>query len=176
MNHIYELYSRKNGVPRRNFVFFDFVFVFRFRNSNSLLLLLLSLTLDSITKQRTMALEIIYIAWKQLLEVVDAEQGPDLSSEDRQRRDRRTPRVAIRRYSESSFYYLFNSGNDQALLNCCAVDHKVFRELLGMFKPVYDKFTVDDESGLIREVNFTRTGQPKGRQRELDAVGAQNLL
>eukprot|EP00536_Pseudo-nitzschia_multiseries_P010585 jgi/Psemu1/26410/gm1.26410_g len=54
---------------------------------------------------------------------------------NRRLRDRRTPRIAIRRHCQSSFTYLFNSGNEQALLNCCGVDHKVFRDLLHLFQP-----------------------------------------
>eukprot|EP00536_Pseudo-nitzschia_multiseries_P015207 jgi/Psemu1/41637/gm1.41637_g len=57
---------------------------------------------------------------------------------NRRLKDRRTPRIAIRRHCQSSFTYLFNSGNEQALLNCCGVDHKVFRDLLHLFQPVFD--------------------------------------
>eukprot|EP00536_Pseudo-nitzschia_multiseries_P014970 jgi/Psemu1/40747/gm1.40747_g len=54
----------------------------------------------------------------------------------RRLKDRRTPRiVAICRHCQSSFTYLFNSGNEQALLNCCGVDHNVFCDLLHLFQP-----------------------------------------
>ena len=72
---------------------------------------------------------------------------PILSAEDRKRRDRRTPRLAIRRYSESSFVYLFKSGCNQALLNCCGVDHKVFRQLVTLFAPVFNRYTFDKNTG-----------------------------
>ena len=49
----------------------------------------------------------------------------------------KTMRVALRYYKKSSFYYLFHSGNDQSLLNCCAVDHRIFRSLLKVFEPVF---------------------------------------
>ena len=77
-----------------------------------------------------MALELIYITFNGILDFLE-DKGPDLSEEDRRRRDRRTPRISIRRYNESAFFYLFGSGNDQALLNCCGIDHVTFRELLG---------------------------------------------
>ena len=49
-----------------------------------------------------------------------------------QHMDRKTPRISIRRYTESSFLFIFNSGNEQALLNCFEVDHMRFKELLDM--------------------------------------------
>eukprot|EP00536_Pseudo-nitzschia_multiseries_P000754 jgi/Psemu1/1694/gm1.1694_g len=49
----------------------------------------------------------------------------------------------LRRHCQSSFIYLFNSGNEQALLNCCGVDHKVFRDLLHLFQPVFDIYMID---------------------------------
>ena len=99
-----------------------------------------------------------------------------LSDEEKRRRDRRTPRIAIRYYRESSFYYLFKSGNDQALLNCCAVDHTAFRKLLEIFQPVYDRHTIDERTNRIRKRCFTRAGVPKGRKRHIDATGCLGLV
>ena len=84
-----------------------------------------------------MALELFTCAY---LLIEDDLDKPELSLEDRRRRDRRTPRIALRKYSMSSFHYLYQSGNGQALLNCCAVDHRVFRELLDMFAPVFNSY------------------------------------
>ncbi len=123
-----------------------------------------------------MSLELIYIAHMSMYAYLKEQEGPDLSAEDRQRRDRRVPRISLRRYADSSFLYLFKSGNDQALLNCCAVDHATFRELLALFKPVYDKFTVDGRSNKIRPLVFSANGEPIGRQRDLDAIGALGLV
>ena len=72
-----------------------------------------------------------------------------LSAEDKRRRDRRTPRAALKKYRFSSFKYLFDSKNDQALLNCCGLDHAVFAELLSMFEPLFHRYTLDDK-GKIR--------------------------
>ena len=88
-----------------------------------------------------------------------------LTAKDKRRRDRRTPRITIRYYRKSSFYYLFKSGNDQSLLNCCAVDHTAFRNLLEIFQPVYDKHTIDEATNRIRKRSFTRASVPKGRKR-----------
>ena len=65
-----------------------------------------------------------------------------LSPEERRRRDRRTPRIAIRRYAHSAFLHLFHSGDNQALLNYCGIDHKVYRELVDVFAPLWNKYTV----------------------------------
>ena len=77
--------------------------------------------------------------------------NPLLGEEDKKRRDRRTPRIAIKRYSQSAFMYLYRSGNDQALLNCCGVDHVVFRELLDLFEPFYNQYMYDEKTGSIRK-------------------------
>lgn len=57
------------------------------------------------------------------------------SPEERRRRDRRVPRPALPRYRDSAFKKLYESKNDQALLNACAVDHAVFEALLDFFEP-----------------------------------------
>lgn len=118
-----------------------------------------------------MALELLFFYFAFLDEDDDT-----LSDEDRRRRDRRTPRIAIKKYNKSAFYYLFGSGNDQALLNCCAVDHKVFRSLLELFEPMFVRHMPDPDTGEVRPVVLTRTGKPKGRQREIDATGCLGLV
>ena len=100
----------------------------------------------------------------------------ELSAEDRRRRDRRTPRIAIRRYPQSSFVYLFRSGSDQALLNCCGVDHKTFRVLLDLFEPKFHQYMLDEDTGHIRMVLRTQSGLPKGRKRNIDAIGVLGLV
>ena len=101
---------------------------------------------------------------------------PILSAEDRKRRDRRTPRLALRRYSESSFVYLFKSGCDQALLNCCGVDHKVFQQLVTLFAPVFNRYTFDKNTGIIRKLKLTKYGNRQGRKRGIDATGCLGLV
>ena len=72
-----------------------------------------------------------------------------LSLAERRRRDNQTPQISLKRYSESPFIFLFKSGNDQVLLNCCAVDHRVFQNLLQLFEPVYNHYTVHKNTGAI---------------------------
>ena len=74
-----------------------------------------------------------------------------ISMEGRRRRDRRIPRCALRSYAYSSFRTLYLSGNDQALLNLTGFDHSTFLKLVTKFKPVYDFYTFDTDTGLIRK-------------------------
>ena len=60
--------------------------------------------------------------------------------------------TALKRHSESAFKFLCNSGDDQALINCCAVDHEVFCEPLQLFQPVFDSHAIDWEPGLIEKL------------------------
>eukprot|EP00536_Pseudo-nitzschia_multiseries_P016010 jgi/Psemu1/44585/gm1.44585_g len=66
--------------------------------------------------------------------------NPLLGEDEKKRRDCITPRIAIKRYSQSAFMYLYQSGNDQALLNCCGVDHVVFSKLLDIFEPFFNQY------------------------------------
>ena len=121
-----------------------------------------------------MSLELFYYGLLLLEENLDK---PELSPEERKRRNRRTPRIALRKYSKSSFHYLFESGNDQALLNCCAVDHKVFRELLALFEPLFLNYSYNPSSGYITKLQpKSKWGGRVGRKRDMDAVGNLGLV
>ena len=78
----------------------------------------------------------------------------ELSEEEKHRRDRRIPRIALRKYEFSSFRYMFESKNDQALLNCCAVDHVTFKELLELCEPYFSRYTVNPTNGRIRKIKL----------------------
>lgn len=122
-----------------------------------------------------MSLEIVIYTCVALLADENNNGRPQLTPEERRRRDRRTPRIALKRYQKSSFFYLYHSGDDQALLNCCAVDHEVFLSLLDLFEPVFNSYTLD-KYNQIRKVQFTRSGKPIGRKRDIDATGALGLV
>lgn len=95
----------------------------------------------------------------------------ELSDEDKRRRDRRTPRIAIRRYSKLPFLYLYKSGDNQALLNCCGVYHpSTFLELLHMFAHVFNLNMFDENTGRIQKTVLTKKGLPKGRKQEMNTV------
>jgi hypothetical protein len=104
------------------------------------------------------------------------EDEDEMSMEEKRRRDRRIPRCALGPYNKSPFHYLFNSGNDQALLNATATDHRVFRQLLSLFKPWYDRYMFDEDTGVTRLIKLSSNGKPKGRPRQLDAVGCLGLV
>ncbi len=99
-----------------------------------------------------------------------------MSIDDRRRRDRRIPRIALISYKDSPFIYLYESGNDQALLNATATDHTVFGKLVDLFKPWYDRFMFDEETGDIRPVKLSKNGKRLGRRRDLDAIGCLGIV
>jgi hypothetical protein len=65
----------------------------------------------------------------------------NLSKVGRQRRDRLYPIRSVRMYSESPFKYLYDSKNDQALLNATGVDHREFSRLVSVFGPIFERYT-----------------------------------
>ena len=104
--------------------------------------------------------------------------GPELSPEERRRRDKQTPRIAIRKHPHSSFLHLFDSGNNQALvLNCCCgVDHSIFNNLLEMFETVFDTHLPDLKTGLCHELKRTATKKIARWPREIDAASCLRLI
>lgn len=67
------------------------------------------------------------IVYNQLFESTKDIYKHNLDEVDRQRRDRKIHRIALRMYKSSPFYYLYDSGNNQALLNCTSFGHEKFR-------------------------------------------------
>ena len=74
------------------------------------------------------------------------------------------------------FYYMFNSGDDQALLNCCGVDHKVFRQLLELFQPAFETYVPCHKTRRIRPIRRKASGKPIGHKRGIDGLGCLGLL
>ena len=99
-----------------------------------------------------------------------------LNEEDRRNRDRRIPRIALTTYNKSPFEYLYNSLNDQALLNATGNDHRTFNLLLEKFEPYYKYYTFDEETGDIRKKICFPDGMPRGRKRDMSAVGCLGLV
>ena len=98
------------------------------------------------------------LAYLLFFEEDNNEDKPCLSLEDRRRRSKKIPRIALTQYQQSAFRVMFDSGNNQALINCCAVDHRVFRQLLELFKPVFDSHAIDHATGLIKKLKHTVNG------------------
>eukprot|EP00536_Pseudo-nitzschia_multiseries_P007690 jgi/Psemu1/18512/gm1.18512_g len=76
-----------------------------------------------------MALEFISI----FCTIGDDDEDEDLSGK-KCLKGRRITKIALHQHRQPAFFYLFNSGSKQALLNCCGVDHKVFCNLLDLFQ------------------------------------------
>jgi hypothetical protein len=106
----------------------------------------------------------------------DDDEEPGLSLEDRRRRSKCFPRISLQQHKKSAFRFMFNSGNNQALINCCAVDHKVFRELLEWFEPIFNSYTIDRDTGLPRKLQPSANGIINGRRRNIDAIGLLGLV
>ena len=116
------------------------------------------------------------LAYYIIFDESDDDDTPQLSIEDKRRRDRRYPRASVGYYEQSPFKYIYLSGDEQALLNACGVDHKVFNELLQLFEPVYDAHTIDRETGHIKKRRLSPEGLPRGNARHLDATGGLGLV
>ena len=99
-----------------------------------------------------------------------------LDDDDRRRRDRRMPRVALKRYIRSSFRHLYLSGNEQALLNCTGCNHHTFFNLLAKFEPYFDLYTFEDGTGIIRLKKVDKNGNVLGMKRDMTAEGCLGLI
>lgn len=65
----------------------------------------------------------------------------ELKRLQRQRRDRRIPRLALHHPQSSAWVQLLNSGNDQALITLTGLDFDTFKWLEGNFTQVYDNYS-----------------------------------
>ena len=99
-----------------------------------------------------------------------------LDEAGRLQRDRRYPRTSILPFRFSTFWHLYLSCNDQALINATGFDHRTFNLLLQKFKPYYDFYTIDEDTGMIRPKKLREDGKPYGRQRDMCAVGGLGLV
>ena len=79
------------------------------------------------------------------------DEEPSLCIKERRHRSKKFPRISLTKYQQSAFRVMFGSGNDQALINYCAVNHRVFRELLSLFEPVFVSHCVNPDTGLIKK-------------------------
>ena len=98
-----------------------------------------------------------------------------LDEEERLMRDKRYPRSALRTYKYSSFQRLYESKNDQALVNATGHNFYSFENLLSLFAPYYHYYTYDDKLELIRP-KVLENGRPKGRPRDMTACGCLGLV
>ena len=99
-----------------------------------------------------------------------------LDDDDRRRRDRRTPRIALKKYVRSAFKHLYTSGNEQALLNCTGCNHNAFDKLLAKFQPYFDLYTFEDGTGIIRLKKVDKNGNVLSMKRDMTAEGCLGLV
>ena len=99
-----------------------------------------------------------------------------LDEEERRQRNRRYPRSALRTFRFSTFYQLYESRCNQALLNARGHNFHSFENLLSLFAPYYHFYTFDDKIGAIRPKVLRRDGLPEGRPRDLTACGCLGLV
>ena len=64
-------------------------------------------------------------------------------------------------YKDCAFLFMYNSKNDQALLNTLGIDHATFQELLELFDPLYYKYRPNLSIGIIDEIIVTSAGKRK---------------
>ena len=86
-----------------------------------------------------------------------------LNAEERRRRDRRIPRLALVEPKMSAWKKILSSGNDQSLITTTGLDFNVFKELKQRFEPEYSRYSlvpiegkyvkVKDKSGRRRLIN-----------------------
>ena len=105
------------------------------------------------------------IFYHQLFESTKDIYRHNLDKVDRKKRDRINPKIALRMYKSSPFHYLYDSGNNQALLNCTGFDQAKFKNLLDKFCTRFDNYTFGQLSGLIRPKIICN-----GRFRDLDTI------
>ena len=94
-----------------------------------------------------------------------------LDEVDKQRRDRRIYRIAIQMYNSSHFHYLYDSGNNQALLNYSGFNYEKFKDFWDKLCTRFDNYTFDELSSLIHpKINS------EGRHRNLSTIEGLGLV
>ena len=133
-----------------------FYFLYYYRNDLSLVKISILIIFFNIKDSHAI------IFYHQLFESTKDIYRHNIDEVDRQKRDL---------YKSSPFNYLYDSGNNQALLNCTGFDHEKFKNLFGKFCTRFDNYTFDKLSGFIRPKIMCN-----GRPRDLGAIGRLGLV
>jgi hypothetical protein len=80
-------------------------------------------------------------------------------------------RKSLQNPSDSVFWKMYNSKQDDGLIQLCGLDHNAFDHLLCLFKPIYDHHTPHTDNN-IQKINRNHNGRPRG----LDATAAMGLV
>ena len=85
--------------------------------------------------------------------------------------------VPFEKYNLSPFKYMYNSKNEQALLNTTGLDHRTFQELLNLYEPFFKKYMWDKKRKKVRLMKVDKFGRPYRRKpRDMDAAGSLGLI
>ena len=99
-----------------------------------------------------------------------------LSIQQKRNRSGVIRRGALMRPASSAFMFLFNSGQDDALITLCGFDHRSFRLLLALFDPLYESYVVCEETGLLRKARLTKRGKKVGQKRAFTSTMLLGLI
>lgn len=72
----------------------------------------------------------------------------------RRRRDLRVLRIALQMPRMSAFEFLYGSGCEQSLITLTGFDHRSFKYMLELFRPLYTSHTPCSEDGMIRKLPY----------------------
>jgi hypothetical protein len=100
-----------------------------------------------------------------------------LTIAERRLRSGKIRRGALLPPSQSAFMYLYNSGQDDALVTLCGFNHASFSALLALFEPIFNENTPYSSSaggGLIKALK--RRDKKLGRPRRVTAVIVLGLV
>ena len=95
-----------------------------------------------------------------------------LTLEGRRRRAGFVPRASLQAHMASSWRYLYETDNDQALITKTGFDHKVFSDLNNLFSPVFRWYSPWTEDGFVKRL----TNPDEGKPRILDSAGCLGLV
>ena len=100
-----------------------------------------------------------------------------LTIAERRLRSGKIRRGALLPPSQSAFMFLYNSGQDDALVTLCGFDHASFSALLALFEPIFNDYSPYSSSaggGLIKALK--RRDKKLGRPRGVTAVIVLGLV
>ena len=94
-----------------------------------------------------------------------------LNAEERRRRDRRIPRVALVEPGKSAWRRILVSGNDQSLITITGLDFSVFGALMERFEPMYSQYSVAPVDG-----KYVKVKDKSGRRRLMKGEDCLGLV
>ena len=92
---------------------------------------------------------LFFLAYVEALNEEELPHKQKLTLANRHLRDKRNPLCALRYCKDSSFRFLYESMNDQALVNMTGFDHHSFNLLLTIFTPYYNAYTYSRLTGQV---------------------------